>query len=68
VGAARIGRESVEVLIATVGEARIGRESLEILIATPGAARIGRQSVEVLMVNTEPTVVPFIGWGVPLDC
>lgn len=65
-GAARIGRESVEVLIKTPGAARIARESVEVLVATPGAARIGRMSVEVLMVNTPPAVTSFVGWGVPL--
>lgn len=65
-GAARIGRESTEVLIKTVGAARVGRESVEVLVVTPGAARVGRMSVEVLIENVASGPPPFVGWGVPL--
>lgn len=47
--AARLHRESVEVLIQSTGSARLHRESVEVLLKTVGSARLHREAIEVLI-------------------
>jgi hypothetical protein len=64
VTAARLGRESVEVLLDPPTPAvRAARETVEVLLDPPTpSARMARISVNVLI----PRSRAFVGWGIPI--